>query len=39
LNVGVEPDVIGATLEAIEGTIGTGRARSAQLLLARVLGK
>jgi len=39
LNVGVEPDVIGATLDAIAELVGTGRARSAQLLLARVLGK
>jgi len=39
LNVGLQPDTIGAALEAIEGVIGTERARSAQLLLARVLGK
>jgi 4-carboxymuconolactone decarboxylase len=39
INVGVEPDVLGATLEAIAGLVGAARARSAQLLLARVLGK
>ena len=39
LNVGVEPAALGATLEAIADLIGAERARSAQLLLARVLGK
>ena len=39
LNVGIEPEVISATLEAITPLIDVGRARSAQLLLARVLGK
>jgi hypothetical protein len=35
----VPPDTLGAALEAIEGLIGGAQARSAQLLLARVLGK
>ena len=39
LNVGVEPEIIADTLESIAGIIGAARARSAQLLLARVLGK
>ena len=39
LNVGVEPAALGEALEAIAGLIGADRARSAQLLLARVLGK
>ena len=39
LNVGVEPEVLGATLDAVAGLVGAERARSAQLLLARVLGK
>lgn len=39
LNVGVEPDALRATLEAIAGLIGAERVRSAHLLLARVLGK
>ena len=39
LNVGVEPDALAATLQAIAGLIGAERAHSAHLLLARVLGK
>jgi len=39
LNVGVSPDVITAAIEAIAELIGAERARSARLLLARVLGK
>jgi 4-carboxymuconolactone decarboxylase len=39
LNVGVEPAALAATLETIAELIGAERARSAQLLLARVLGK
>jgi len=39
LNVGVEPNSLRATLEAIAGLIGAERVRSAHLLLARVLGK
>jgi 4-carboxymuconolactone decarboxylase len=39
LNVGVEPDVIMAAVEAIVELIGDERARSTHLLLARVLGK
>jgi len=39
LNVGVKPDALRATLEAIAGLIGAERVRSAHLLLARVLGK
>jgi len=39
LNVGVEPEALADTLDAISGMIGAERARSAQLLLARVRGK
>ena len=39
LNVGVGPDAITATIEAVAELIGAERARSARLLLARVLGK
>ena len=39
LNVGVEPEALADTLDAIAGMIGAERARSAQLLLARVRGK
>jgi len=39
LNVGAGPDAIIATIEAVAELIGTERARSARLLLARVLGK
>jgi 4-carboxymuconolactone decarboxylase len=39
LNVGVPPAVLGDALEAIAGQIGDERARSARLLLARILGK
>jgi 4-carboxymuconolactone decarboxylase len=39
LNVGVHPDVIIASIEAVAELIGAERARSARLLLARVLGK
>jgi 4-carboxymuconolactone decarboxylase len=39
LNVGVDPAALAETLDAIAGLIGADRARSAQLLLARVLGK
>ena len=39
LNVGVKRGALQDTLEAIAGLIGTERARSAHLLLARVLGK
>ncbi|HKH92000.1 MAG TPA: carboxymuconolactone decarboxylase family protein [Gemmatimonadaceae bacterium] len=39
LNVGVEAGALGDTLDAIAGMIGAERARSAQLLLARVRGK
>ena len=39
LNVGVAPDVITAAIEAVAELIGAERARSARLLLARVLGK
>jgi alkylhydroperoxidase/carboxymuconolactone decarboxylase family protein YurZ len=39
LNVGVEPAALSEALQAIAGLIGAERARSAQLLLARVLGK
>jgi 4-carboxymuconolactone decarboxylase len=39
LNVGVAPQVLGAALEALTGTIGADRARSFRLLLARVVGK
>jgi 4-carboxymuconolactone decarboxylase len=39
LNVGVLPDVITAVIEAVAELIGAERARSARLLLARVLGK
>ena len=39
LNVGVEPAVLAEAIDALAGLIGADRARSAQLLLARVLGK
>ena len=39
LNVGVEPAVLDEALAAIAGLVGAERTRSAQLLLARVLGK
>jgi len=39
LNVGVEPETLGDTLDAITDVIGAERARSARLLLARVRGK
>src|SRR6186713_742495 len=39
LNVGVDPAALRETIDAIAGLIGADRARSAQLLLARVLGK
>jgi 4-carboxymuconolactone decarboxylase len=39
LNVGVDPSALRDTLEALAGLIGAERVRSAQLLLARVLGK
>ena len=39
LNVGVKPAVLQDTLNTIAGLIGAARARSAHLLLARVLGK
>jgi 4-carboxymuconolactone decarboxylase len=39
LNVGVDPDVITAAIESVAELIGAERARSAHLLLARVLGK
>ena len=39
LNVGVAPDALRDAIDAIGGLIGADRARSAQLLLARVLGK
>ncbi len=39
LNVGVDPAALTEALDAIAGLIGPDRARSAQLLLARVLGK
>jgi 4-carboxymuconolactone decarboxylase len=39
LNVGVDPAALGEALDAVAGLIGADRARSAQLLLARVLGK
>jgi 4-carboxymuconolactone decarboxylase len=39
LNVGASPDAITATIEAIAELIGADGARSARLLLARVLGK
>jgi len=39
MNVGVEPEALADTLDAIAGMIGAERARSAQLLLARVRGK
>jgi 4-carboxymuconolactone decarboxylase len=39
LNVGVGPDAIIDAIEAIAELIGAERARSARLLLARVLGK
>jgi 4-carboxymuconolactone decarboxylase len=39
LNVGVAPDVITAAIEAVAELIGAEQARSARLLLARVLGK
>jgi alkylhydroperoxidase/carboxymuconolactone decarboxylase family protein YurZ len=39
LNVGVAPAALRETIDAIAGLIGADRARSAQLLLARVLGK
>ena len=39
LNVGVEAEAIGATIESISELIGAERTRSARLLLARVLGK
>lgn len=38
-NVGVDPAALAATLDAIAALIGAERSRSAQLLLARVLGK
>ena len=39
LNVGVDPAALGEALDAIAGLVGAERTRSAQLLLARVLGK
>jgi 4-carboxymuconolactone decarboxylase len=39
LNVGVEPETLGDSLDAITDVIGSERVRSAQLLLARVRGK
>jgi len=39
VNVGVEPETLGDTLDAITDVIGAERARSARLLLARVRGK
>ena len=39
LNVGVAPAALRETIDAIAGLIGADRTRSAQLLLARVLGK
>jgi len=39
LNVGVEPAALREAIDAIAGLIGADRVRSAQLLLARVLGK
>ena len=39
LNVGVAPDALRETLEAIAGLIGAERVHSARLLLGRVLGK
>jgi 4-carboxymuconolactone decarboxylase len=39
LNVGASPEAINATIEAIAELIGAEPARSARLLLARVLGK
>ena len=39
LNVGVAPAALRDAIDAIGGLIGAGRARSAHLLLARVLGK
>jgi 4-carboxymuconolactone decarboxylase len=39
LNVGVAPPALHEAIDAIAGLIGAERARSAQLLLARVLGK
>jgi 4-carboxymuconolactone decarboxylase len=39
LNVGVDPEVLTAAIEAVAELIGAERARSAHLLLARVLGK
>ena len=39
LNVGVGPEALGDALEVIAGLIGAKRARSAQLLLARIVGK
>jgi 4-carboxymuconolactone decarboxylase len=39
LNVGVEPQTLGDTLDALTDVIGSERVRSARLLLARVRGK
>jgi len=39
LNVGVTPGALGDALDAIDGLIGAERARSARLLLARIVGK
>ena len=39
LNVGVEPDVVREALDALAPMLGEARARSARLLLARVVGK
>ena len=39
LNVGVEPSALGEALDALADLVGTERLRSAQLLLARILGK
>jgi 4-carboxymuconolactone decarboxylase len=39
LNVGVDPVVLGEVLDAVAGLVGPERARSARLLLARILGK
>jgi 4-carboxymuconolactone decarboxylase len=39
LNVGVSPGALAAALDALAGTLGVDRARSARLLLARVVGK
>lgn len=39
LNVGVGPAALRATIEALSAVIGANRARSVQLLLARVIGK